>query len=81
LLETDAETFTQLWQQNCLGTFFFGKKVIQAMKARQQGTVFFTGATASLRAKPPFIAFAQAIAGLRALTQAWRENFRRRVFM
>ena len=54
LLETDAETFTALWQQNCLGAFFFGKEAVNAMKDKQKGTLFFTGATASLRAKPPF---------------------------
>jgi len=75
LLEADTETFTKLWQQNCLGAFFFGKEAINAMKARQQGTVFFTGATASLRAKPPFTAFASAKAGLRALVQGMAREF------
>lgn len=75
LLETDTETFTKLWQQNCLGAFFFGKEAINAMKERQQGTLFFTGATASLRAKPPFTAFATAKAGLRALAQGMAREF------
>jgi len=75
LLETDAETFTTLWQQNCLGAFFFGKEAVKAMKDKQKGTVFFTGATASLRAKPPFTAFATAKAGLRALAQGMAREF------
>jgi NADP-dependent 3-hydroxy acid dehydrogenase YdfG len=75
LLETGAETFTTLWQQNCLGAFFFGKEAINAMKNCRQGTVFFTGATASLRAKPPFTAFAAAKAGLRALAQGMAREF------
>jgi NAD(P)-dependent dehydrogenase (short-subunit alcohol dehydrogenase family) len=75
LLETDADTFTKLWQQNCLGAFFFGKEAVKAMKDRQQGTLFFTGATASLRAKPPFTAFASAKAGLRALAQGMAREF------
>ncbi|MDD5578263.1 MAG: SDR family NAD(P)-dependent oxidoreductase [Methylobacter sp.] len=75
LLETDTETFTTLWRQNCLGAFFFGKGAINAMKDRQQGTLFFTGATASLRAKPPFTAFASAKAGLRALAQGMAREF------
>ncbi|MDO9167514.1 MAG: SDR family NAD(P)-dependent oxidoreductase [Methylobacter sp.] len=74
LLETDAETFTALWRQNCLGAFFFGKEVVKAMKD-QQGTLIFTGATASLRAKPPFTAFAAAKAGLRALAQGMAREF------
>jgi NAD(P)-dependent dehydrogenase (short-subunit alcohol dehydrogenase family) len=75
LLETDTETFTKLWQQNCLGAFFFGKEAINVMKGRRQGTLFFTGATASLRAKPPFTAFASAKAGLRALVQGMAREF------
>ncbi len=75
LLETDTETFTKLWQQNCLGAFFFGKEAINAMKDRKKGTLFFTGATASLRAKPPFTAFASAKAGLRALAQGMAREF------
>jgi NAD(P)-dependent dehydrogenase (short-subunit alcohol dehydrogenase family) len=75
LLETDTETFTKLWQQNCLGAFIFGKEAINAMKDRRQGTIFFTGATASLRAKPPFTAFASAKAGLRALAQGMAREF------
>jgi short-subunit dehydrogenase len=75
LLETDAETFTTLWKQNCLGAFFFGKEAVNAMKENGKGTLFFTGATASLRAKPPFTAFATAKAGLRALAQGMAREF------
>jgi NAD(P)-dependent dehydrogenase (short-subunit alcohol dehydrogenase family) len=75
LLETDTETFTKLWQQNCLGAFFFGKEAVRAMKERRQGTLFFTGATASIRARPPFTAFASAKAGLRALAQGMAREF------
>ena len=45
------------------------------MQKRRQGTLFFTGATASLRAKPPFTAFAAAKAGLRALAQGMAREF------
>ncbi len=75
LLETDAETFTALWKQNCLGAFLFGKEAVNAMTGKQKGTLFFTGATASLRAKPPFTAFAAAKAGLRALAQGMAREF------
>ena len=75
LLETDTKTYYELWKQNCLGAFFFGKEAVNAMKASQQGTLFFTGATASLRAKPPFTAFASAKAGLRALAQGMAREF------
>lgn len=74
-LETDVDTFTTLWQQNCLGAFLFAKAVVSIMQAQQQGTLFFTGATASLRARPPFTAFACAKAGLRALAQGLAREF------
>ena len=75
LLETDTETFTTLWRQNCLGAFFFCKEAIKAMREQHKGTLFFTGATASLRAKPPFTAFASAKAGLRAIAQGMAREF------
>jgi NAD(P)-dependent dehydrogenase (short-subunit alcohol dehydrogenase family) len=75
LLETDTETFTKLWQQNCLGGFLFGKSALNLMLAQGKGTIIFTGATASLRAKPPFTAFAAAKAGLRALAQGMAREF------
>ena len=75
LLEMDTKTFYTLWKQNCLGAFFFGKEAVHAMSEQQKGTLFFTGATASLRAKPPFTAFASAKAGLRALAQGMAREF------
>ncbi|NOQ16785.1 MAG: SDR family NAD(P)-dependent oxidoreductase [Methyloprofundus sp.] len=75
ILETTAETFTTLWQQNCLGAFLFAKKAIESMKPNHQGTLIYTGATASLRAKPPFTAFASAKAALRSLAQGLAREF------
>lgn len=75
LLETDSEVFTRLWQQNCYGGFLFGKQALKMMQQQGQGTLIFTGATASLRARPPFTAFAAAKAGLRALAQGMAREF------
>lgn len=74
-LETDTSLFTTLWQQNCLGAFLFAQQLIPVMLTQKQGTVFFTGATGSLRARPPFTAFATAKAGLRALAQGLAREF------
>lgn len=74
-LETDIDTFTTLWRQNSLGAFLFGRESIKQMLPRRQGTLFFTGATASLRARPPFTAFAAAKAGVRALAQGLAREF------
>ncbi|MDM0035265.1 SDR family NAD(P)-dependent oxidoreductase [Variovorax sp. J22P271] len=40
-----------------------------------RGTLLFTGATAALRGKPPFAAFAAAKAGLRSLSQSLAREF------
>jgi len=75
ILETEEETFTKLWQQNCLGAFLFAKEAINLMLPNHQGSLIFTGATASLRAKPPFTAFASAKAALRSLAQGLAREF------
>ncbi len=75
LLEMDQETFTQLWQQNCLGAFLFAQSAIKLMLENGNGTLFFTGATASLRSRPPFTAFASAKTALRALAQGMAKEF------
>lgn len=75
LLETDVAMFTSLWQQNSLGAFLFGREAVKHMLPQRRGTLIFTGATASLRAKPPFTAFAAAKAGVRALAQGMAREF------
>jgi NAD(P)-dependent dehydrogenase (short-subunit alcohol dehydrogenase family) len=75
LLDTDVDTFTTLWRQNCLGAFLFGREAVKHMLPQRRGTLFFTGATGSLRAKPPFTAFAAAKAGVRALAQGMAREF------
>lgn len=75
LLETDLAMFTTLWQQNSLGAFLFGREAVKHMLPQRRGTLIFTGATASLRAKPPFTAFAAAKAGVRALAQGMAREF------
>lgn len=74
-METETKTFAVLWRQNCLGAFLFAKQTINIMQVQGHGTLFFTGATASLRARPPFTAFASAKAALRALAQGLAREF------
>ncbi len=75
LLETDVSMFTALWQQNSLGAFLFGREAIKHMLPQQPGSLFFTGAIASLQTKPPFTAFAAAKAAVRALAQGMAREF------
>ncbi len=75
ILETKAGSFITLWQQNCLGAFLFAKEAIDCMKANRQGTLIYTGDTASLHAKPPSTAYASAKAALRTLVQGLAKEF------
>ncbi len=74
LLEMDDAFFEDLWRLCCFGGFLFGREAARRMLPGG-GTLLFTGATASLRARPPFTAFAAAKAGLRALAQGMAREF------
>lgn len=75
LLQTEAELFETAWRQNAFGGFLVGREAVRQMLPRRQGTLIFTGATASLRARPPFVAFAAAKAALRAVAQGLAREF------
>jgi NAD(P)-dependent dehydrogenase (short-subunit alcohol dehydrogenase family) len=74
-LETQTKLFEELWRQNALGGFLVGREALRRFAPRQRGTILFTGATASLRARPPFLAFASAKAALRAVAQGLAREF------
>ena len=69
LAEMEASFFEDTWRVACFGGFLVGREAARRMVPAGRGTVLFTGATGSLRGKPPFIAFASAKAGLRAIAQ------------
>jgi NAD(P)-dependent dehydrogenase (short-subunit alcohol dehydrogenase family) len=71
LLQTEAATFESIWRQNALGGFLVGQEAARKMLSRKAGTILYTGATASLRARPPFTAFASAKTALRAVAQGF----------
>ncbi len=74
-LDLTPEFMEQLWRQNCLGGFLVGREAARRMVSQKRGTIIFTGATASLRARPPFCAFASAKAALRAVAQSMAREF------
>ncbi|WP_158906563.1 SDR family NAD(P)-dependent oxidoreductase [Burkholderia sp. L27(2015)] len=74
-LELSADQFEQAWRTSTLGGFVFGKQVLVSLLANGGGTLLFTGATASLRGRPPFAAFAAAKAALRSLSQSFAREF------
>ncbi|WP_374577853.1 SDR family NAD(P)-dependent oxidoreductase [Phenylobacterium sp.] len=64
--ETTARVFSKVWEMACFAGFLAGREAAKAMVPRGRGTILFTGATASLRGRDGFAAFAAAKAGLRA---------------
>ncbi len=74
-LELGADAFEQAWRTSTFAGFVFGREVARSLVQRKQGSLLFTGATASLRGKPPFAAFASAKAGLRSLSQSFAREF------
>jgi len=75
LLEMDDGFFEDVWRLCCFGGFVFGREAARRMVDAGGGTLLFTGATASLRARPPFTAFASAKAALRALAHGMAREF------
>lgn len=68
--ELEAKTFEDAWRVACFGGFLVGREAARHMVPHGRGTILFTGASASLRGRPTFAAFAAAKAGLRAVAQS-----------
>ncbi|MCZ0737220.1 SDR family oxidoreductase [Phreatobacter sp. AB_2022a] len=70
IVETTTRVYTKVWEMAALAGFLTGREAARVMTPRGRGTVIFTGATASLRGRAEFSAFAGAKHGLRALAQS-----------
>ena len=70
ITETTARVYYKVWEMACFGGFLMGREAARVMLPRQRGTIIFTGATASLRGREGFAAFAGAKHALRALAQS-----------
>ncbi len=76
LLDTTGKLFFKAWELACYGGFLVGREAARYMLPRGRGTIFFTGATASIRGAASirggqgFAAFSSAKFGLRAVAQA-----------
>src|SRR5262249_54323267 len=64
-VEATERVFRKAWGMACYGGFRTGREAARLMLARGGGSLFFTGATASLRGGLGYAAFASAKAGLR----------------
>lgn len=70
LVETTEKLFFKAWELACYAGFLVGREAARVMLPRGRGTIFFTGATASIRGGQGFSAFSSAKFGLRAVAQA-----------
>ena len=68
--ETTSRVFRKVWEMACFAGFLTGREAARRMAPRGGGSIFFTGATASMRGGPGFAAFASGKFGLRALAQS-----------
>ncbi|MBT9470183.1 MAG: SDR family NAD(P)-dependent oxidoreductase [Pseudomonadota bacterium] len=68
--ETTARVFHKVWEMACFAGFLAGREAAKVMVPRGRGSIFFTGATASIRGREGFAAFAAAKAGLRITAQS-----------
>jgi hypothetical protein len=70
ILETTERVFRKVWEMACYSGFLAGREAARLMLPRGSGSIFFTGATASVRGGKGYAAFASAKFGLRAVAQA-----------
>jgi NAD(P)-dependent dehydrogenase (short-subunit alcohol dehydrogenase family) len=70
ITETTERVFRKVWEMACYAGFLTGREAAKLMLPRGSGSIFFTGATASMRGGKGYAAFASAKFGLRAVAQA-----------
>ena len=68
-LQVSEERFTRHWREHALGGFQLAQQAIPVLLQHGGGSLFFTGASASLRGKANFAPFASAKAAVRNLAQ------------
>ncbi|MDC3375481.1 SDR family oxidoreductase [Gammaproteobacteria bacterium] len=68
--DTTSRVFRKVWEMAAFGGFLTGREAAKYMKKRNEGSIFFTGATASMRGGSGFSAFSSAKFALRAVSQS-----------
>ncbi|MSP42902.1 MAG: SDR family NAD(P)-dependent oxidoreductase [Alphaproteobacteria bacterium] len=69
-LKVSEERFTRHWREHALGGFLLAQAAIPKLLQHGGGSLFFTGASGSLRGKANFAPFAAAKAAMRNLAQS-----------
>ncbi|MEM9775314.1 MAG: SDR family oxidoreductase [Chloroflexota bacterium] len=70
IVETTTRKYYKVWEMAAFAGFLAGREAAKYMKERVRGTIIFTGATASVRGREGFSAFAGAKHALRALAES-----------
>ena len=70
ITDTTSRVYKKVWEMAAFAGFLSGREATKYMKKRNEGSIFFTGATASVRGGSGFSAFAGAKFALRALSQS-----------
>jgi NAD(P)-dependent dehydrogenase (short-subunit alcohol dehydrogenase family) len=70
ITETTGRVYQKVWEMAAYSGFLAGREAARVMKPRGRGTILFTGATAGIRGRDGFSAFAGAKHALRALAQS-----------
>ena len=68
--ETTERVFRKVWEMACYAGFLTTREAARLMLPHGRGSIFLTGATASLRGGVGYSAFASAKFGLRAVAQS-----------
>ena len=78
-LDVTLDTFTSMWKVLCLGGFLTSQAIIRLMLEQKeiavQQSLFFTGASGSIRGKSGFSSFASGKGALRMLSQSLAREF------
>ena len=70
LADTTERVFRKVWEMCAYAAFLSGREAAKYMVPREKGSIFFTGATASMKGNAGFAAFASGKFALRGLAQA-----------
>jgi NAD(P)-dependent dehydrogenase (short-subunit alcohol dehydrogenase family) len=70
ITETTSRVYQKVWEMAAYSGFLAGREAARVMRPRGRGTIIFTGATAGIRGREGFSAFAGAKHALRALAQS-----------
>ncbi len=69
-VDIDVRKFSKIWEMACFAGFLTGREAARYMVPQKQGTIIFTGASASVKGYENGAAFASAKFALRGMAQS-----------